>query len=501
MYLLGIDIGTSSTKSAIFDTNGTLISLASKEYVFDSPKPGFAEQDPEIWWEATVCSVKEAIQMSNIDVNQIAAIGLSGQMHGLVAIDKEGKALRKAILHCDVRAVKEAEEIKEISNGEIEKIAYNPTFPGFQGVSLYWMKKNEPELYKKIYKVICPKDYVRYKMTGLIGTEHTDASGTLLYDMERSCWSSRIFQILGLKEDIVPSDIAKSYEISGTLTEEAARELGMNCKTVVSYGGADQAMHSIGNGIYKSGIEMATIGTGGQVLRIIDNITFNKEMNTHTFRHVSDHTWYGLGAVLFAGSTLNWYRRVFCENVPYEELSEYAQQIIPGSEGLIFFPCMGGERTPYMDPLTKGAFLGISVIHDKRHFSRAIMEGVSFAMKCSMQKIDELYGAADNLICAGGGVKGDVWAQIQADVYDRSIMISSMKEQACLGAAIMAGLGCEKFRNLEEACDQMCDMKMKIVEPEKKNAVVYDEIYKNVYLKIYDANKNIFKAIGKMNVS
>lgn len=498
MYLLGIDIGTSSTKSAIFDIAGNLVSWASKEYVFDSERPGFAEQDPEIWWDATVYSVKNAVQIGKIDVNEIAAIGFSGQMHGLVALDKRGKVLRKAILHCDVRAAKESEEIKQISGGEIEKIAYNPVFPGFQAVSLYWMKKHEPKLYEKIYKVICPKDYVRYRMTGIIGTEHTDASGTLLYDMENSCWSSKIFKLLGLNEELVPKNIAKPYDVAGKLTKEAALELGLSCETVVSYGGADQAMHSIGNGIYKSGIEMATIGTSGQVLRISDKPVFNKELNTHTFRHVSDHTWYGLGAILFAGSTLNWYRRVFCENTPFEVLSDYAQQITPGSEGLVFFPCMGGERTPYMDPQAKGAFLGISMIHDKRYFSRAIMEGVSFAIKCSLEKINELYGKSDKLICAGGGVKGNVWAQIQADIYNKNILVSSIKEQACLGAAIMAGLGCGKFSSLEEACDQMCDTKMKTVKPEKENVTVYNEIYKNVYLKVYDANKNIFKAISEL---
>lgn len=498
MYLLGIDIGTSSTKSAIFDTDGTLMAQAFKEYVFDSEKPGFAEQDPEVWWDATVCSVKEAVQMGKIDVDQITAIGLSGQMHGLVALDKNGKVLRNAILHCDVRAAKEAEEIKQISNGEIEKIAYNPVFPGFQGVSLYWVKKHEPEIYHKIYKVVCPKDYVRYKMTGIIGTEHTDASGTLLYDMKKSCWSSRIFKILDLNEELVPIHIAKSYEVAGRLTENAAAELGLNCKTVVAYGGADQAMHSTGNGIYKSRVEMATIGTSGQVLRISDSPVFNEALNTHTFRHVSDNTWYGLGAVLFAGSTLNWYRRVFCENTSFEILSEEAKQITPGSNGLVFFPCMGGERTPYMDPLTKGVFFGISMMHDKRHFARSIMEGVSFAMKCSLEKIDELYGTADKLICAGGGVKGNVWAQIQADIYDQVIEVSSIKEQACLGAAIMAGIGCGKFSTLEEACSQMCDVKMKIVEPIMKNVFAYEEIYKKVYLKIYDANKNIFKTISEI---
>lgn len=498
MYLLGIDIGTSSTKSAIFDTNGRLVALASKEYVFDSEKPGFAEQDPEVWWDATVCSVKEAVQTGKIDVNQIKAIGLSGQMHGLVALDKEGNVLRKAILHCDVRAAKEAEEVKKISDGEIEKTAYNPVFPGFQGVSLYWMKKYEPELYQKIYKVICPKDYVRYKMTGKIGTEHTDASGTILYDMKESNWSLRIFQILGLNEEIIPENIAKSYDVAGNLTPKAAMELGLCDKTIVVYGGADQAMHSTGNGIYKSGVEMATIGTSGQVLRISNNLVYNQELNTHTFRHVEDDTWYGLGAVLFAGSTLNWYRRVFCENISYESLSEEAKQIKPGSEGLIFFPCMGGERTPYMDPLVKGAFLGISMIHDKRYFSRAIMEGVSFAMKCSLEKIDELYGSADKLICAGGGVKGKVWAQIQADIYDQNIQVSSIKEQACLGAAIMAGIGCGVFSNMKEACDKMCDTKMMIVEPESENVKIYDEIYKKIYLKIYDSNKEIFKNISEI---
>ena len=497
MYLLGIDIGTSGTKSAIFNTEGELISLASKEYVFESVKPGYAEQDPDVWWKAVVFTVKEAIKSSRLNAEQISVVGLSGQMHGLVALDKNGKVLRKAILHCDVRAAKEVDEIKEISNGRIEKITFNPIFPGFQAVSLYWMKKHEKNLYDKIFKVVCPKDYIRYKMTGLLGTEHTDASGTLLYDMKNSKWSYDIFRILELKRELVPEEINKSYEVAGNITSEASKELGLSTKTIVAYGGADQAMHSTGNGIYQSGIEMATIGTSGQVLRICNEPIYNASLNTHLFKHVNDNTWYGLGAVLFAGSTLNWYKRTFCNDIQFDEISMQAESVEPGSEGLIFFPCMGGERTPYMDPNTRGVFLGVNVAHNKWHFARAIMEGVSFAMKCSIDKMDNLYGQAENIICAGGGVKGNVWAQIQADVYGRSIHISSVKEQACLGAAIVAGIAGGGFKDLNDACGRMCNDKMKVLEPIASHREIYDKIYKDIYLQIYKSNKDIFKKINQ----
>lgn len=498
MYLIGIDIGTSSTKSCLFDEKGTLVASGSIPHLFDVLHPGYAEQDPEVWWNAVCQSVRAALKSADINKEEIAAIGLSGQMHGLVPLNKQGEVIRKAILHCDVRAGKEAEEINHLCPQKYESITYNPTFPGFQAVSLYWMKKHEPDLFQQIDVALCPKDYIRYRMTGMIGTEHTDASGTLLYDAIKQDWSPELFRILGISSDIVPHGIHSSYEIAGTLCSEAADEMGLDSKTLVVYGGADQAMQSTGNGIYRTGTMMATIGTSGQVFYLTDRPVFNKELNSHTFRHVENGRWYSLGAVLYAGSALNWFRAKFCPEKSFEDMSVLADEVNPGCEGLLFFPCMGGERTPYMDPDTRGIFLGVSAAHGMQHFIRSIMEGVAFAVKDSINIISDLYTSPETLICAGGGVKGSVWAHIQADVYDKPILISRIKEQACLGAAIMAAIGSNIYPTLGDACDNMCDQNMTVIYPNSENVKIYKSYYEDVYKSIYSSNQELFQRINHM---
>ncbi|MCI9017387.1 MAG: xylulokinase [Lachnospiraceae bacterium] len=493
MYFMGIDIGTSSTKAAIFSETGRLVSLITKPYHPEAQKPGFAEQEPEIWWQAVISTIKKCLADSQIKAEEILAIGFSGQMHGTIPLDASGKAVRKAILHCDVRAKDTVLELqKQYGTETISDIVLNPLFPGFQLLTLCWMRKNEPELFRQVKLVICPKDYIRYKLTGSLGVEHTDASGTLLYDMNREQWSEDIFQILHLDSGLVPDKIHSSFDVAGTLCANAAEATGLSEKTLVVYGGADQAMHSLGNGVYKPGTMMATIGTSGQVLTVSEQPVKNPKWNTHFFRHVNMHSWYGMAAVLHAGSTLNWFRRNFAKDSSYEDLSRFAEQISPCCDGLVFLPCMGGERTPYMDSETRGIFSGISMSHGREHFARAIMEGVTFAMKTGIEKMNQLYGRADRLICAGGGVKGRTWAQIQADIYGREIYISGISEQACLGAAITAAAGSKIFQNLDEACDAMIQKEDIVIEPDREHTKRYEAFYQEVYAQLYEKNRELF---------
>ena len=496
MYLLGVDIGTSSTKSVLFDLCGNLISQASFAYFYDIPFNGYAEQDPDVWWDAAAKSIKSAMEKAKIDPRDIIGIGLSGQMHGMVAIDSTGNPTRKAILHCDVRAVNETDEIKKACGTEYSNIVCNPVFPGMQAISIYWTKKNEPESYGKIRTVICPKDYVRFKMTGKIGVEHTDASGTLLYDMRESVWSASVLEMLDLNVNLLPEEIHNSYDVAGTLTSAAAKECGLVEGIPVVFGGSDQAMHSLGNGVYKPGTMMATIGTSGQVMSIIDQPRMNPKLNTHVFRHVSDNTWFGLAAVLSAGSTLNWFRRNFANDQTFEELSALADKVPVGSSGLMFFPCMCGERTPYIDPLARGIFFGLSALHTKAHMTRSIMEGVSFAMRTAIEELQEVCGQSRELICAGGGVKGKVWADIQADIYGREITVSKIKEQACLGAAIVAGVGTGVFDSVESGCRSLTNGNSCKRKPREENVQFYRGLYEDIYLKLYPNNKNLFKSLS-----
>lgn len=493
MYLMGIDLGTSSVKTAVFDERGRMLSLAAMPYVYDAPRPGYAEQNPELWWDAAAAAICESIRRLPGDPEDIKAVGFSGQMHGIVPLDKDGRPVRKAILHCDVRAKDTVEKLKEkFGEHRISDIVLNPVFPGFQMVSLCWMREHEPELYGRIKTVICPKDYIRYRMTGEIGTECTDASGTLLYDMRRESWSAKLFEMLNLNPGLVPFEIHSPYEAAGKILPEAARRTGLPEKTEIVYGGADQVMHSLGNGVYKPGTMMATVGTSGQVLTVSKAPVQSRELNVHCFRHAENHYWYGLAAVLHAGSTLNWFQRTFAKNQSFPDLSEMANQAEPCCDGLVFFPCMGGERTPYMDTETRGMFSGISMFHKEEHFARAMMEGVSFAVKTGIRKIEEIYGKAETLICAGGGVKGKTWAQIQADIYGREIFVSNISEQACLGAAVAAAIGGGIYKNAEEACAAMIRQPETVICPNTEYVKKYEDFFQEIYVPLYSQNREIF---------
>ena len=496
-YLIGTDIGTSSVKTIVFSEDGVTLSTVSKEYTFDVPKIGYAEQDPEVWWKCAVQTISEAIDRAGINAKDIKGVGLSGQMHGLVALDKENNVIRKSILHCDVRSTEQVDEIRASFGDEFSNITYNPIFPGFQLISLLWLRQNEPWNYDKTVKVICSKDYIRYKLTGEIGAEATDASGTLAYDMERQTWSEQILDKLNVDRNLFPECEHSSCDIAGTVTKATAKETGLKAGTPVVYGGGDQAMHSLGNGVYRKGIMTATIGTSGQVLCISDRPVTNPKLNTHTMRHVNHDTWYGLGATLNAGVTLNWFRRNFTENCDFDRLVIEAETAPPCCDGLVFFPCMVGERTPYMDASTRGMFLGISLAHNRGHMARAIMEGVAFAMKESLDILTELYSEPQKTICAGGGAKSRLWLQIQADIYEREVYMSETSEQACAGAAIVAGVGCGLYSNLEESCERLVRINPMPIEPITENSKKYKEFYQTIYSQLYLRNHTLFGALKR----
>ncbi len=495
-YLLGIDIGTSSAKATIFSSDGKALSTAGCGYNFDVPQIGFAEQDPDVWWRATVDSISKALHEACVKPEEIRGIGLSGQMHGMVALDKNMRPVRKAILHCDVRSKKQAEEIREIFGPRFFDITCNPVFPGFQLLSLLWMRENEPYLFEAAETVVCPKDYVRYRLTGNIAAEATDASGTLAYDMKRQAWSDEILERLGVDKGLLPDPNHLPYEIAGTLSALAAADTGLAAGTPVVYGGGDQSMQSLGNGVCHKGIMTATIGTSGQVLCIEDNLAYNPKMNTHTMRHVERDSWFAMGAVLSAGLALNWFRRTLAPEASYEELGQEAQLVTPCCEGLAFFPCMMGERTPYMDAATRGMFFGLTFKHTRGHIVRSIMEGVTFAMLECINLLGELCDGSKKIICAGGGARSALWLQIQADIYGREVYVSNTPEQACAGAAIAAGVGCGLYGNLRQGCEALVSIREKPVEPIPENTKRYRDFYKEVYGRLYDQTHTLFPALS-----
>ena len=487
--LLGIDIGTSSLKSLLMEVGGGVVAVAAKEYQFEVPVTGYAEQDPKVWWDALKETVSEVLYRSDCKAGDIKGIGFSGQMHGLVALDRELCPVRKAILHCDVRSQRQCEYIENLfPEKALSRMVLNPVFPGMQLVSLIWMRDNEPELYERVAHVLSPKDYIRLLLTGEVGTERTDASATLAYDNNEQHWASGALKKLGINADLFPDAGFTPYDKAGVVSTDAAEQTGLRAGTPVAYGGGDQAMQSVGNGLYEPGSMTATIGTSGQVMYITDSPVYNEALNTHVFCHVLPDTRFSMAAILNAGVALNWFRRNFTPELTYGQMSALAHEIKPGSSGLVFFPAMMGERTPYLDARTRGMFLGASFVHSKAHFIRAVMEGITFEMKSGMDIITQLYGEPEYIVAAGGAAQSSIWLQMQADIYAKTICVKNAEEQACVGAAIMAGISCGAFDDLKQGCRAAVSGEVRFIEPIRENTGIYENIYNEVFRNLYDSN-------------
>jgi xylulokinase len=498
-YLMGIDIGTSSLKTVLENEKGELIGLSAQAYALCVPQAGYAEQDPETWWQAAVYTIQDVMRKTGISPEDIACIGFSGQMHGLVALDKEGKVIRNAILHCDQRSGKQVAYMNDIFlNNQFQIQMNNPVFPGFQLVSLLWVRDNEPQNFDRIYKVICPKDYIRFRLTGEIGTEITDASGTLAFDVRTGKWAENILNKCNIDKKLFPEEICYPYDIAGKISALAAKITGLSTNTSVVYGGADQPMQSLGNGVCKPGTITSTIGTSGQVLAVSDRLMLNKNYNTNIFCYAIPNTWYGLGGILCAGLALKWFTESFSTEKDFSKIvDQKVADIPPCSNGLIFFPCLVGERTPYMDPNARGIFLGAKITHQFEHFIHAIMEGVCFALKSCFDLLCGIGHTADVVIASGGATKSKLWLQMQADILGQELFTTKTVEQAATGAAIMAAIGSGMYKSAAEACNAMVHINTKPIVPIKDNVAKYAGFYNEVYQQIYSSNKEIFQKLSK----
>jgi len=485
-YLLGIDVGTSSTKGVLMDREGKIYARAEKEYSIDIPQPGWAEQDPKIWWEAIIQVIREIIEKSEVNPQKIRGIGLAGQMHGTVFLDKNLLPFRPAIIWADQRSSSQCESIyQKIRKERLAELTGNPVATGFMCSTLLWMKENQPEEFNQIYKVILTKDYIRYRLTGNLGVEVTDASSTLLLDIKRRCWSEELLDILSLPLKILPGEVHESQEVAGYLLAEAARDTGLLEGIPIVYGGGDQSMQAVGNGVIRPGILSSTIGTGGQLFITVDKLTYDPKLRIHTFCHAIPGTYHLLGAILSAGLSLKWLR----ENIlhtpdSYRIFDGEVEKIRAGSEGIIFLPYLLGERSPYMNPEAKGVFFGLSLKHHRAHLIKAVMEGVVFALRDCLEVFEELGIKIDQVIASGGGAKSRVWRQIQADVFNKEISVTRSIEQAATGAAILAGVGVGIYEDTEEGCKKVVKLKEEKIKPILENVDIYYkqfEIYKSLY--------------------
>lgn len=492
-YVLGVDLGTTGLKAALVDDSGAIAGVGYREYPLNVPQTGCAEQNPEQWHEAMCLAIRDVLAKTRASAQDVRGVGFSGQMHGLVPLDAQKNVLCPAIIHCDGRARKQKAEIIEMVGMEkLGKWVQNQVHSGFQALTLLWLRENRPQVYGRIRFALLPKDYLRYRLTGEIGTEPTDAGGTLMYDGARGRWSDELLGALGVDKALLPNADHRPYEIAGAVTEKAARETGLTPGTPVAFGGGDAPMQAVGNGVIAPGDACVNIGTSGQVFSVMDKPVYDLALRTHTFPHAPKDTWYVMGAVLNACLAYNWFGENVCGERDFAKLDAEAARVKPGAGGLLFLPYLTGERTPYMNERARGAFLGLTLGHGRADMTRAVMEGVAFALCDALDVVRSLNVPAGRMIVSGGGAKSALWRQIVADVLETPLGRSSMKEQAALGAALCARVALGDFSDLREACKAVARHEPDITRPQAQNAARYREA-RALYREAYRQNAPLFE--------
>ncbi len=495
-YFMGIDLGTSSVKAVVSDENGKTYGIGQQEYEVMTPKIGYAQQDVQVWWDSTVRAIRQSIAEAGMEGNQIEGIGFSGQMHGLVALDSEQKPIGPAIIWMDQRSGKEREEILEAAGSLMDEELLNQPGAGMMICSLLWMKRNQPEAYARIDRVMLPKDYIRFRLTGVIGTDYSDASATLAFSVKNRRWCRELISRLGLRDDIWP-DVTETTAVVGNVIPEAARETGLSTRTKVTAGGADSAMQLVGNGIVREGVFACNIGTASQVATFLKDPLYDPRMRIQTWCYTVPDTWYIQGGALNGGSTLSWLRgKVLKSDMPFDQMDAEAYAVEPGSEGLLFLPYLAGERTPFQEPDGKGVFYGLSMKHEQAHMVRAVMEGVTYNLRECLNILDELGVRRELLISSGGGARGRTWRQIQADVFDVPVYTTKTREEACMGAVICATAGIGVYGSIEEACESMVKISDTPLLPVRENVKIYREKQQQ-FLELYDRVKGMFHPAGE----
>ncbi|WP_407678859.1 xylulokinase [Candidatus Seribacter sulfatis] len=504
MYYIGIDIGTSSVKALLIDSGGRVIKTSVPEYSFQTPKPLWAEADPLDWWEATQQAIKELLL--KVQSSEIAGIGLTGQMHGMVAMNKEGSVLRPCIMWNDQRSHLECDEITErVGQKKILSITGNPVLPGFTAPKILWTQKNEPDLFALIDKVVLPKDFIRYKLTGSFFSDVSDASGTSLLDVGKRTWSQEMFDCMGWPISWMP-EVTESTEVSAKISAEAATLTGLLEGTPVVAGGGDCAAQAVGSGIVEEGKVSVTLGTSGVVFAQSDEYRVEPNGKLHAFCHAVPGKWHVMGVMLSAAGSFQWYKNQFGMEEQriekegganaYETLTKEAQQVIAGSEGLFFLPYLSGERTPHPDPYARGCFIGMSLRHQKKHHTRAVLEGVSYGLNDSLSMMQELGVNPNEIILSGGGSRSALWKQMLADIFATPCAMVNALEGAAYGAAILAAVGVGGFGTVQEACSSFIQ-KIETVDP-GPNLETYKRNYP-IYKSLYPSLKAQFAKIAESN--
>jgi xylulokinase len=493
IYFLGIDVGTGGTRALILDEKGRTTSSATEDHqAFTSPQIGWAEQNPGDWWRACGVAVRSALAQAELRSDQIACVGLSGQMHGAVLLDDQASVVRPALIWCDVRTEKQCRDLTaQIGAANLIQLTCNPALTNFTLTKCLWVRENEPDNWRRVRSLMLPKDYIRFQLTGECATDVADASGTLLLDVANRRWSKAMLKLVEMDESLLPR-LYESPDICGRISDAGAAATGLKKGTPVVAGAGDQAAAAVGMGVVSPGTVSATIGTSGVVLAATDRPALDARGRVHTFCHAVPGRWIAMGVTQAAGLSLRWFREQFGSGdrrQSYESLTAEASSAPPGCDGLLWAPYLMGERTPYLDPAARAMLFGLTAFHTRGHVIRAILEGVAFSLRDSFTIFQEMEVPVTTIRLGGGGARSALWRQIQADIYGQPVETVDAEEGAAHGAAILAGVGVKTWSSVDEACQSVMRVAEKIT-PDSEHSRALDRAY-TVYRRMYPAMKSI----------
>ena len=506
-YVIGIDLGTSGTKTVLFDEKGRALASALKEYPMAQPHNGWAEQSPEDWWNAACETLNSVLQKSGVPAGEVAAVGISGQMHGLVMLDEQGKVLRPAILWCDQRTGEQCAEITHLVGAErLIAVTANPALTGFTASKILWVREKEPEIYEKCRHILLPKDYLRWRLTGEFATEVSDASGMQLLDVPGRCWSNEVLEKLQIDKSWL-GRVYESPEITGQVSSSAAAATGLAPGTPVVGGAGDNAAAAVGTGVVKDGSAFATIGTSGVVFAHTDTLAIDPLGRVHTFCCAVPSAWHVMGVTQGAGLSLQWFRDQFCQPEqdqaallgisPYQVMDKEAASVTIGADRLLYLPYLMGERTPHLDPDCRGVFFGLSALHTRGHLIRAVMEGVSCSLYDCLLVLEEMGVCPGEMLATGGGGSSELWRQMLADLFGRPVKTTASKEGPALGAAVLAAVGAGFYPSVPAACDEMVRPGTSRAEPDAARTAAYRRVH-SLYSKLYPALRPLYQELAQL---
>lgn len=480
MNFLGLDVGTGGSRAVVIDTAGSIAATATVEHEpFSSPYTGWAEQDPRDWWRASAAAIRAVLM--ELDPQSIKAIGLSGQMHGSVLLDQKDEVLRPALIWCDQRTGDQCRALTETVGAQrLIELTCNPAVTGFTLPKMLWVREHEPEIWQQTRTVLLPKDYVRLRLSGDKATDVADASGTLLLDVSARKWSSEMLSAIDIDEKVLPS-VYESPQITGTISTAGNEATGLPKGTPIVAGGGDQAAGAVGMGIVRAGTVSATIGTSGVVFAASDKPSLDPKGRVHTFCHAVPNRWHVMGVTQGAGLSLRWFRDQFGAGADdgrdaYDRLTDEAARVPAGADGLLWTPYLMGERTPHLDPNARAALVGLTASHTRAHVVRALLEGVTFSLRDTLEIFREMQVPVSEIRVGGGGARSKLWRQIQADIYGREVATVKAEEGAAYGAAMLAGVGAGAWPSVDAACDAVVSVAER-VKPDPDAAALLEQQY------------------------